>query len=580
MSWDEAKLRDTLEGLRRHHGDSTLIEVKRAEGGLPETLPRSLCAFANMPDGGTVILGVDERTGFTVTGIDEPAAMEAALAAQVRESVDPPPHISTATVHVDGKAVVIADIHGLSIAHRPARHGGRAYLRQADGNYVMKDNDLHMIEVAKLHATEQTRYDMAPVTGSSVADLDSALLSGYLANRRATSRRLAAISDDSDLLRVTNVTTASGELSTAGLYAMGSFPQGPFPPLGVTAAVRLPHDASGARNRNLRTFDGPVPDLLEDVLEWIRQNLSKEQRYTADGHMVDSTEIPMNAIREVVANALIHRDLGPDTVGIGKSVEVRIHDNRLTITSPGGLRGVSKEQLESEELSRAAVNQRLYEIAKYVKTPQGHNIIEGEGGGIREMFAMARDADLARPSLVDTGIQFTIILWRGSRFTDEERAWLRSLPTPDSLTHLQKAVLVSVRSGETWTSARVRREFSPIAPEQADQEIERLISDGIVHRGLGGTILLANSRTSTAETQVPLRNDGVLAAIGPLGKNVPAVFEAVVNIGQPQLKDICDVTGLSAGQVRYALVPLLERGLVLMHGGQGKATTTYTASAA
>lgn len=40
--------------------DSTEIEVKAARGGLPQNLGQTLSAFANMPDGGTLILGVDE----------------------------------------------------------------------------------------------------------------------------------------------------------------------------------------------------------------------------------------------------------------------------------------------------------------------------------------------------------------------------------------------------------------------------------------------------------------------------------------------------------------------------------------
>lgn len=50
--------------LRVSGGDNTSIEVKAAAGGLPESLTSTLCALANMPGGGTIILGLDERTGF------------------------------------------------------------------------------------------------------------------------------------------------------------------------------------------------------------------------------------------------------------------------------------------------------------------------------------------------------------------------------------------------------------------------------------------------------------------------------------------------------------------------------------
>jgi ATP-dependent DNA helicase RecG len=50
--------------LRASGGDNTSIEVKAAAGGLPESLTPTLCALANMPGGGTIILGLDERTRF------------------------------------------------------------------------------------------------------------------------------------------------------------------------------------------------------------------------------------------------------------------------------------------------------------------------------------------------------------------------------------------------------------------------------------------------------------------------------------------------------------------------------------
>ena len=47
--------------LRRAGGDVTSIEVKAAAGGLPESLTSTLSALANLPGGGIIILGLDER---------------------------------------------------------------------------------------------------------------------------------------------------------------------------------------------------------------------------------------------------------------------------------------------------------------------------------------------------------------------------------------------------------------------------------------------------------------------------------------------------------------------------------------
>ncbi|CAB0528423.1 hypothetical protein CIP107507_02180 [Corynebacterium diphtheriae] len=88
MNWTLDSLTEQLAELRRLHRDSTDIEVKRASE-LPENLPETTCAFANMPSGGTIILGVDENRDFEVVGVADAAALEEALISQTPNSVKP-----------------------------------------------------------------------------------------------------------------------------------------------------------------------------------------------------------------------------------------------------------------------------------------------------------------------------------------------------------------------------------------------------------------------------------------------------------------------------------------------------------
>ena len=153
----------------REFGDDFLnIEAKRGSS-VPDNLPTTICAFANMPTGGTVLLGVDEGTNFSVTGVNEPAKIIKAVTTQTRNSIDPAPQIFSDIVPIDGKNVVAITVNPLSPEHKPARYRGKAYLRQSDGDYEMNANDLQLIRNASLIAARSHETDSEPVPGTTRA---------------------------------------------------------------------------------------------------------------------------------------------------------------------------------------------------------------------------------------------------------------------------------------------------------------------------------------------------------------------------------------------------------------------------
>ena len=560
MTWTSQRIRATLSDMRAFGDDFTLVEVKEAAEGLPENLPETVCAFANMPQGGTVLLGVSQRQNFAVTGI--------------------------------------------APSQKPAEYRGKAYLRQADGDYRMNSNDHRMIDVEALHDSERVAYDLVSVPGTSIADLDPELLPRYLVSIRASSRRLKNATDE-DICRLVSVTTPTGELTTAGLYALGYYPQGKLPSLAVTAAVQLPRDGSGARTQNRQDFDGPLPALLEEIQEWIMANTGTSDVYRPDGHMVRRPEFPPRAVRELIANALVHRDLGPETLGTGDRVQVRITPETLIIASPGGLRGLSVRELESNEHTQKAVNQRLYEMAKHLTTADGAGVIEGEGGGVREALAETCDADLNRPRFFDNGVKFTVLLRRGSVFSPSDLQRISELAPDIRLSHIQKVLLLSLDDGERWSITRMCDEFSPLSRTEAQTQVDGLVRQELIAETAAGIQLRGRKPTATdtgpdvaASPETPAEPEQAgrsgqygqphgsaadqeeLRAITKHGPAVVAVLDAEApgpgTAHSPVgVQTIADRVGLSVSTTRYALARLIAAGAIEMVGGQGQHATGY-----
>lgn len=575
-------LHQLIADLAQRGGDASEVEVKSAAGGCPSLGP-TICAFANMPEGGTIILGLDESAGFAPVGLTDVAGLEQAVAAQARNSVNPPARCEFRTFHVSGKAVVVATVEGLPLQQRPARHRGHAYLRQSDGDYVMSEQEIAQVELLKTQAVRPTHPDRHPVPNTSVEDLDPDLVGSYLTAARRTSRRYASAADV-EILTYTGVLARTGELTLAGLYAMGKSPQLASPNLSITAAVQLPRGSSG-RTRDLVHMVGPVPELLDEAMAWVVRNTSTTMGYDARGHGVDRTELPIRAVREIVANALVHRNL--DTITDSKRVEIRLLHDRLVISSPGGLYGVSESQLGSG--AKSAVNTFLYEICKYVRMADGSRVIEGEGGGIREAVEALRSAGLRPPQFVDTAVQLTAIISRHTLISDDDLAWLGEVAPDLDLSSEQRAMLVSMRHGDVWTNGRVRTEFAPMGSVAARRMLQQLVDTGLAHmhgeRGSATYTIAAIHLPGVwgdlvfdeAADHEPVTSAADALELGSRrragGRNGPAILAA---LGEAQpLGDLIRITGLSEGQVRYALTQLIASGDVVMQGSQGMRDTTY-----
>lgn len=569
MTWTEGQLRETLSQLRAFGDDTTLVECKTAGGGVPKNIGETLCAFANMPQSGAILLGVSERRGFEVTGVDDPAQMEKKVTSVNRAAVKPAPQLEFTHLSLEGKNVVVVEVTPLLPSEKPASYDGKPYLRQADGDYVMNSNDLKMLELSALAERQQAHFDFESVPGTDADVLDGEVLTGYLKAVRGSRSRISKIDDDAQLLQVTNVTNSEGNVRFGGLYALGFLPQSVEPALGATAAVRLSRGEGVGRNRNLTEIEGPLPVMLTEAMEWIQQNSDTVSRYTNSGHLVDEPELPPSAIREVLANALVHRDLGP-SVDVGKKVEIRITERMLIVVSPGGLRGLSVSQLESPVLTKSPVNKRLYEIARYLRTEDGERVIEGEGGGIQEILAATREARLPKPRFIDNGVEFKVLFPRGSRFTEEQNTWLKGLQSGgEQFTPTEEDLLVELQNHGATSFQAITQRYTPLGEQACRNMLRKLVNAGAIVESDG--VFSLSGESPRQHSDFTARAESLAA----LGKNVPAVYQAIPPAGAVTLKELQATTGLSPAQLRYALEPLLDHAHVVMLGGQGQRTTTY-----
>lgn len=295
---------------------------------------------------------------------------------------------------------------------------------------------------------ERPREDSAPVPGTSAGSLDDDLVQSFLRAVRAGTT-VFATRPDAEVLLDLNVLAESGEATLAVLYALGRYPQKHFPGLSITAAITGEEDGVRASDRLM--IAGPLPRMLADAVAWASRAMRTSIRFGDDGHGRDVHEYPLVAVRELIANALVHRDLSEPA--LSKGIEIRLLRDRPIIPDPGGLWGLwglSVDQLGTRD-GKSAVNEYLYNICTFATDGEGRRVIEGLGSGIREVRRALHDADMEPVRFQDTGVRFTALLPRGALLSPQDLEWLSELDVHD-LSVAQRHALVEMRHGKSWTN--------------------------------------------------------------------------------------------------------------------------------
>jgi ATP-dependent DNA helicase RecG len=384
------------------------VEVKSALGGFPESLTPTLSALANHPGGGLIVLGVDESAGFRAVGLRDLQTIKQALGSKVRAYV-PPVRFTIEDAVVDGVTVVAARVHECDASAKPCRVAstGAAYLRSYDGDYAMSELEAQGFMAAR----RPPHFDRDAVAGSSKDDLDQELVDTWSESARSRSPHGLGRFEGNDLLRRAGVLTDTGTITVAGLLALGKYPQEWFPRYVIQAAVMpSPGDPPETRVHDLAVLDGPVPRMLDGALDWARRNVGTRVVGGPDGIVRDAPDFPLEAFREIVANALIHRDL--DAWSESMAVEVRLLPDRIVAKNPGGLYGVTVDRLGKESVTSAR-NARLLSLCQDVRSPDtGARVVEALATGLQKVTTELEAASLPPPRYLDAGIGFTVLMSR------------------------------------------------------------------------------------------------------------------------------------------------------------------------
>lgn len=401
----ESELIKLIEDIQLKKTESNYFEVKSARNGCPKIFD-TLSSFSNQQNGGTIIFGVDENDDYNVCGVYDAADLQKKIMEQSLQMEPVVRPLCTVAV-VDGKTVVSAEIQEMDNFQKPCFYKGAgrlrgSYVRVADGDRLMTEYEVYSYEAFKQDIHDELRTnDRAEMT-----DINTDEYQLYLLELKKNKPHLAKL-EEKEINRLQGF-VVDNKPTVAALMLFSVYPQAYFPQLCITAVSVPGKEMSatgsvGERFIDNKRIEGSITQMLNDALIFVRKNMKVKTIIDSEtGMRNDRTEYPVIAVRELVLNALIHRDYSIHTESA--PITITMYSDRMEIENPGGLYG----RMTLDSLGFVSADTRNPYIAGALEI-MGET--ENRYSGIPTIRSAMKNAGLPQPVFVNNRGVFKAILY-------------------------------------------------------------------------------------------------------------------------------------------------------------------------
>lgn len=446
---------DVLQLIAR--GEGQRIDFKE-EAIRPSRLAQTLVSLANA-EGGTIIIGVDDKG--QIVGVRD---LERAInnVVEAIQNCSPPLGIGLPQAVEMGAGVAVLVVEIPSRLPRVYHTHGR-YLRRA-GSMNMALDEVALRRL--LFERGEISYEAEPVPQATTADIDLEALARFR-QRHAEIYGRSLTLPDKDLLLAMGCLSKDGPPTVAGLLLFGKDIRRFFFEPHISIARYRGRSVGAEYRLDSRDFYGSIVEAAIAAGDYVNEHIQIFSRLI-NGKMVreDVPQYPRFAIREIIINAIVHRDWAIK----GSRVLIKMFSDRIEVQSPGPFPPpVTAENIREEHQLR---NPRIAQAFK------DYGLIEKFGNGIDRVFEEIAKHPLKPrlPTFRDTGASVIVTLY-GAEPPQERPTSGRD----GSLTDRQRKIM-SYLSGHGRISSRECQQLLRTSRATAKRDLAKLIAEGAIRQ--------------------------------------------------------------------------------------------------
>ncbi len=318
------------------------LESDRAERTISENntdkFSEAICAFSNdfpnhkLP--GYLIIGAEDKTG-KIVGMSISDKLEKDLAAIRNNGQILPQPILTIQKYVfpEGELAVV---EVLPSPFPPVRYKGRVWIRVGPSKAIA--NEAEELRLSERRASNIKTFDVSPASSSTLSDINIELFKlTYLPNAIDSETLATNHRDIKKQLSSLRLYDAIYDCPTyAGILVLGDNPRF-YLPGAYVQYVQFAGNSLESDILNEKEFSGDLLSTMQQLDMFVKNNI--EERSVRVSPLKESvvTTYPFKAIRELLNNAVMHRNYESNA-----PVKFYEFSDRIEISNPGGLYGSAR----------------------------------------------------------------------------------------------------------------------------------------------------------------------------------------------------------------------------------------------
>ena len=369
-------------------GESEKVEFKPSLSQM-DAIVQAVVGFANLR-GGMILIGVSD--GGKVLGCEIGKGSVENLANIINQKTEPKVHPEIFIEVIEGKKIIVVGV--CESIDKPVLAFGKLYKRIGKSTVLCSRNEFEKLVLEK--HKKKILFDSQICEGARLDDINKKTVDNFV-KLAEDSKRLTG-NDSIKILIEKLGLSQDGKLKNSAILLFGKEPKKFFRNNIIKCGRFKGEDKE--EFIDLKDFEGNLFENLESCISFLKEHLRISAKIEGLVRK-EKWEIPLEAFREALINAMIHRDYN-----VAGFIYIKIYDSKIIISNPGQL----PVELEIKDLYKEHEsfprNPLLAETFYYT------GLIDVWGRGSLNILRLLNENGLDKPIFEQSGGYFRIIFNR------------------------------------------------------------------------------------------------------------------------------------------------------------------------